>query len=146
MGRGLVVDDFGHTVRLRGSPLADDFRYAHKTELGPGFYGADVDLLLVSKTVPHVVAALDVKRPGEPLSMAEVLAYDVLRRSMPVYVVHARDATTGPFTITEYLGGDISHSPPKVRMGAPERCESWAELGEWEARLRAKRQREVRGW
>lgn len=132
----LRVDDFKHALSLRGSPRRDAFKHAHKAKLGPGFWASDLDLVLIRKAPPGIVAILDCKQPGEPLSFAEVIAYNALMRLVPIFVVEARDAETGPFRVLAYHGGDWRPSPPIVRLEPVADCADWAALGEWESALR----------
>jgi hypothetical protein len=132
----LQVDDFGHALGLRGSPLRDTFTYAHKARLGPGYWATDVDLVLVEKDPPGIVAYLDCKRPNEPVSFAEALAYNKLQATAPVFVIEVRDAEWGPFTVSRYVAGDWHRSPPTVRLEPVRECADWEALGVWERSLR----------
>jgi hypothetical protein len=138
----LLVDDFDHALRLRGSPRRDAFKHAHKAMLGHGFYATDVDLVLVEKRPPGVVAIVDCKQPGEPVSFAEVLAYTALLSVAPVYLVEVDDPLTGPFAIRRYRTGDWEPRPPEVALEPVAVCADWAAFRRWERALR----RTYAGW
>lgn len=153
MTRQLVVDNTEHTGQLRGSWRADDFKFGHKGMKGKvqhpgavGLWAADIDLVLVSKAPPYVVAVLDVKGFDEPVSFTEVILYGALMRIAPVYLVWTEHPLAGPFVIEQYLGGDWRPSPPVTRTRPEASCDDWEAFWEWEARLRAARAREVREW
>ena len=133
----LRVDDFEHSLGLRGAPRRDAFKHAHKARLGPGgYYASDLDLVLVAKAPAGIVAFLDCKQPGEPLSFAEVLTYNGLLAVAPIYVVEVRDPEAGPFAIRRYLGGDWHPRPPEVRLEPIGVCPDWPAFGAWERSLR----------
>jgi hypothetical protein len=139
-----VVDDFRHSLTLRGSPRRDAFTLAHKRELGPGFYASDVDLVLVDKAEPGIVAFFDCKAPGEPISFAEVIAYEELVPIAPLYVVEVDDPRTGPFTVARYVRGDWGPSPPVVELEPVARLADWRAFLGWELELRRGRVRRIR--
>jgi len=132
----LEVDNFRHALGLRGSPRRDAFKHAHKAQLGPGFWATDLDLVLVGKEPTGIVAFLDCKQPAEPLSFAEVIAYNALLAVAPMYVIEVRDPDAGPFTIKRYRGGDWHPSPPRVDLEWVTVCTSWEALKAWEQQLR----------
>lgn len=133
---GLVVDNFEHALTLRGSPWRDAFKHAHKARLGPGFWASDLDLVLVRKEPPGIAAILDVKRPDEPLSFAEVLAYNDLLAIAPIYIIVATDAEHGPFTIRRYRDGNWQPSPPVVVSDFVTVCTGWDAFRAWEQSVR----------
>lgn len=122
-----------HTKALVGSPHRDAFKHWHKS-LDRGFYGCDLDFVLVGKSPPRIVAVLDYKKPHEPVAFSEVLAYNHLVESgIPVYLV-----STAPLlppytslTVRQYLGGDWRPSPPVYQVHSvlnkvpPSRFEAW---------------------
>ena len=133
----LQVDNFSHSLSLKGAPRRDAFKAAHKAELGPGFFASDLDLVLVQKEPAGVVAFLDCKQPGEPISFTEVIAYNALLVVAPIYVVEVRDAAArGPFTVYRYRGGDWHPRPPAVQLERVLVCPDWRGLKAWEEELR----------
>ena len=132
----LRVDDFRHSLSLRGSPRRDAFKHAHKARLGAGYYASDLDLLLVAKEPERLLAILDCKQPGEPLSFAEVIAYNALAALVPVYVIEVIDPETGPFAVLRYRSGDWRPRPPIVQLERVRLCRDWEALRVWEDELR----------
>jgi len=132
----LQVDNFNHSLALRGSPRRDSFKHAHKAKLGPGFWATDLDLVLVGKDPPGIRAFLDCKQPGEPLSFAEVLAYNELAEIAPLFIIEVRDPETGPFTIRRYRSGNWQPSPPVVLSDFVLTCTNWDGLRAWEQSVR----------
>lgn len=122
--------------RMIGSLRRDVFKQLHKKG-EPWFYACDLDFCLVSKEPPGIVACLDVKRSCEPVTFAEVLAYNtVLLLGVPVYIVRVQDPKDGPFTVQQYVSGDWKPEPPVVRYGPPRRYPTWEAFFEWERELR----------
>ena len=80
--------------------------------------------------------SLNAKRPGEPLSFAEVLAYNELAEIAPVYIIEVRDPETGPFSIRRYRSGDWHPSPPVVVSDFVTTCTGWDALRAWEQAVR----------
>lgn len=124
------------TRKLKGSPKRDTFKQKHKMLPG-SFYAHDLDFTLVSKNPPGIVGFLDVQARGELVSFAEVLGYNELLQTAPVYLVQTDDADRGPFAIYEYLWGDWRPNPPRVRMELRASCKDWGEFTRWEAGLRS---------
>ena len=119
---------------LKGSDRRDVFKWAHKQPPFPSsFYACDIDFCLVSHDPPGIVALLDVKFPGEPVTFAEVLAYNHwVAVNIPVYIIEARDAVNGPFTVRQYLSGNWRHKPPIIQYGKPLVCNTRQDLADWE--------------
>jgi len=134
----LKVDDYAHSLGLRGAPRRDAFKAAHKTELGRGFYAADLDLVLVADRPPRLVAFLDCKQPGEALSFTELVTYNRLMDVAPIYIVEVRDAARGPFTIKRFRGATITAPglPHLWQLEFVLTCMGWAAFRVWEAALR----------
>jgi len=135
----LTVDDRWHTLALAGSPRLDAFKAAHKARLGPTHFATDVDLLVVEKHPPGIAAILDVKSPDEPLSFAQVVAFEALRVALPdapIFVVAVDDATRGPFRVAAYLGGDWRPRPPVVLLSPARVLPDWPAFSAWETALR----------
>lgn len=133
---GLVVDDTAHSLTLAGGPRPDAFKASHKTALGPGYWASDLDLVLVEKAPPGVVAVLEVKQPGEPASFAQVVLLNRLLTVAPVYFVYVDDPRRGPFRVVPYLGGDWRPSPPTLITGPPRFLADWHAFRTWETALR----------
>jgi hypothetical protein len=135
----LIVDDRRHTLALAGSPRLDAFKAAHKARLSPLAFATDVDLLVVEKHPPGIAAILDVKGPDEPLSFAQVVAFEAFRAALPdvpIFVVAVDDATRGPFRVTAYLRGDWRPRPPAVLLSDPRILPDWPAFSAWETALR----------
>jgi hypothetical protein len=120
---------------LQGSRKRDIFKRCHK-ELEGAFYASDLDLILVAKSPPGIVAILDYKAPGEAVTFTEAIIYNQLLAIAPVYIVEAHDPEAGPFTIRRYLGADWRPDPPRVRWGETVEIANWEEFEEWERLLR----------
>jgi hypothetical protein len=118
---------------LCGSAWRDRFKQRHKALPGH-FYACDLDLALVSKTPPGVVAFVDYKHPRDHVTFAEVLLYNALSQVGRVYII--RGPLEGPFEVFRYLGGDPGPNPPAVRLVKVCTCANWREFAAWEADLR----------
>lgn len=122
-----------HTRALVGSPHRDAFKHWHKG-LDRVFYGCDFDFVLVGKNPPRIIAVLDFKRPSEPVTFAEVLAYNnLLELGIPVYLVSTTPLLPpyASITVRQYLGGDWRPAPPVCQVHSvlervpPSRFEAW---------------------
>ena len=120
--------------QLKGSEKRDEFKRRHK-DLDRGFYASDADLCLVSKRPPGVVAYLDYKGSGEPVTFTEAILYNVWMTYAPVFIVEG-PAASGPFKIKRYKGADWKPRIADVTWGNEEVAATWAAFGEWERRLR----------
>lgn len=121
--------------RLQGSEKLDRFKRRHK-EINGKFYASDVDLTLISKLPPGVVAYLDYKGSGENVTFAEVILYNQHLEIAPVYIVEGKDPENGPFTITRFMGGNYKPEPPTVDTETICTCADWSEYEKWESELR----------
>ena len=128
------------TRNLRGSQSRDTFKYMHKQCCSPKFYASDLDFMLVEP--PGLVACLDFKLPGQEVTFAEVLAYNVLLKTSPVYIVESPSPEAGPFKIYQYLGGDWHSRPPSVELVFVCACEGWGAFSRWEGQLRQEYRRQ----
>lgn len=124
---------------LQGSELRDVFKRLHKQKLPNWMFGCDVDFALVEKRPYSIVAFVDVKRQGELVTFTEVVAYNELRKTAPVFlaVVMDEDALErGEFRMVRYLGGDPRPNPPDYQVKTVARLASWKEWQDWERELR----------
>lgn len=115
---------------LKGSSKRDIFKWAHKNKMNDApFYAADADLcLIMSKPKRGVVAYLDYKGSGEPITFTEQILYDEWVTAKPVYIVEGADPENGPFKIHLYkFGGECEH----VRT-----VSDWSEFTRWESEVR----------
>lgn len=133
--RGHVLVFDSNKLHLRGSPRRDLFKQMHKT-LDHAFYATDIDFALVSKSPPGIVAFIDYKSPYDMVQFSEVLAYNVLSKIAPVYIIEAANPQTGPFAISLFSTGDYRPHPPKVKLTLIAECRNWEELEAWERKLR----------
>lgn len=128
---------------LVGSKSRDAFRAWHKQVLSSTFYATDVDLVLVSKYPPKIVAAIDYKQRNDGITFSEVICYnDFLSKGIPVYIVQGEYYENklphfSTFTIFRYLGGDYRPEPPTVKMEIIESNIDLAGFSRWEAKLRS---------
>lgn len=121
---------------LKGSPLRDAFKLWHKQQLPRSFYGCDVDYLVIEKSPPGIVAALDFKHPLDTISFTEVIAYNAwLRVGIPVYIVESEDLVK--WTIKQYLGGNERPDPPEVWLQVVCCCWNKDAYQTWENGLRS---------
>lgn len=132
----LLVDDTAHSLSLAGGPRPDAFKAQHKLKLGTGYWASDLDLVLVEKAPPGVVAVLEVKQPDEPASMAQVILLNALLALAPVFLLYVGDPGRGPFRVVPYLGGDWRPRPPVLDTGPPVFLIDWHSFRTWEAGLR----------
>lgn len=132
----LIVDDTAHSLTLTGAPRLDAFKAQHKARLGPGYWASDLDLVLVEKAPPGIVAVLEVKQPDEPASMAQVILLNALLALAPVFLLYVGDPGRGPFRVVPYLGGDWRPRPPVLDTGPPGFLADWHALRTWETALR----------
>lgn len=94
---------------LKGSPLRDQFKALHKSELPSHMTGCDLDFMIVEKNPDGIVAFMDVKRPGENVTFAEVIGYNALRKVAPLYLLYVNGPEAleaGRFEVQRYLGGN----------------------------------------
>lgn len=127
------------TAALKGSPLRDLYKQLHKSELPGHMVGCDLDFVLVEKNPDCVVAFLDVKRHGEAVTFAEVIAYNRMLVVAPLYLLYTAGPEAmeaGRFDIYRYLGGNRGPNPPTIQMELYGRVGSWGEYRRWEQALR----------
>ncbi|MBE3576897.1 MAG: hypothetical protein IMX00_04325 [Limnochordales bacterium] len=126
--------------RLKGSTSRDEFKFWHK-QLATDLYAMDVDLALVSKVVPGIVAILDYKQPYDRVTFAEVLGYNhFLNVGIPVYLLRGHAPEFSELTVEEYMGGDWKPDPPRCETRVVLEKASPEEFLEWERKLRAARE------
>ena len=98
---------------MKGSVTRDEFKQWHKT-LSPKFYASDLDLVLIGKNPPGIVAALDYKMPNDHVTFSEAILYNqLLTWGVPVFLIYS----IPPFdsiTIMEYLGANWKPEPPII--------------------------------
>ena len=127
------------TQALKGSPLRDLFKALHKSELPRHMTGCDLDFVIVEKNPDCIVAFMDVKRPGETVTFAEVIGYNALLRVAPLYLLFTAGEealTAGRFEVHRYLGGNRGPNPPTVKKELYARLGSWDDFRRWEQALR----------
>lgn len=132
---------------LKGSPLRDLFKQLHKARLPGHMSGCDLDFVIVEKNPDCIVAFKDVKRVGEAVTFAEVIAYNQLLRIAPLYLLYTAGEealTAGQFEVRRYLGGNRGPNPPTIRTELYARLDSWADYRLWEQALRAASKRGMR--
>lgn len=134
--------------KLKGSDSRDIFKQLHREKLGNGFYASDLDLCLIAKYPPGIVAFLDYKRLNDYVSFSEGTLYNVLLKIAPVYVIKAElidNTIYGPFEIDRIHHVDWKPEPPNVYyysdLPVPIKedviiCENWTELKKWESEIR----------
>jgi hypothetical protein len=120
---------------LFSSPSRDEFKRFHK-ELPGDFYATDIDFCFVGKYPQGIIAILDYKKFGETVKFSEVIAYNELMKSAPIYIVKGENPAKGPFEIVRYLGGDPRPEPPVIKTELIEKVSGWDEFGKWEENLR----------
>lgn len=121
---------------LKGSPSRDTFKQAHKLKAPATFYACDLDLVLVTKYGASIVAFLDYKKFVDKVQFSEVLAYNTLLQTAPVYIVKSKNPEDGPFYIFAYKSGDWHPEPPSVELELVKVCQDWTELWQWEGIIR----------
>jgi len=121
---------------LKGSEKCDLFKRKHK-DLHRSYYASDVDLCLISKFPPGVVAYLDYKTTSDCVTFSEVILYNELIITKPVYIIIGDDPENGPFEIKRYLGGDWNPDPPLVDLQYIGTVKTWGEFALWESKLRS---------
>jgi len=131
---GLTVDN--QKYKLKGSESRDEFKYRHKNEMSKSFYACDLDLVLIIKYPPKIVAFLDYKLPRDNVTFTEVIAYNQLLTLAPVYIIRGTKECNGPFVIYQYLSGNWAPDPPTVQVDKVKECETWTALEKWEASIR----------
>lgn len=127
------------TAALKGSPLRDLYKQLHKSRLPGHMTGCDLDFVIVEKNPDCIVAFKDVKRVGEPVTYAEVIAYNRLKDVAPLYLLYTAGEealAAGRFDIYRYLGGNRGPNPPTIRTELYGRIDSWGEYRRWEQALR----------
>jgi len=127
------------TAGLKGSPLRDLYKQLHKARLPGHMTGCDLDFVIVEKNPDVIVAFKDVKRQGEGVTFAEVIAYNALLGVAPLYLLYTAGEEAleaGRFEIRRYLGGNRGPNPPTIRTQAEAQVGSWAEYARWEQGLR----------
>jgi len=90
---------------------------------------------LVTKYPPGIIAFLDYKQRDDKVTFAETIAYNVLLKIAPIFLIIG-EATEGPFVIKEYRGGNFRPEPPECDLLKIKEVQDWQELGEWERQLR----------
>ena len=121
---------------LQGSESRDIFKRSHKEKLGGWCYASDIDLVIVRKTPPGIVAYFDYKKPRDSITFAEVLVYNELMRSHDVFIIESSNPESGPFDIYKYQGGDFRPEPPTIRKELVRRGITWDEFQMFEDELR----------
>jgi len=121
---------------LIGSPLRDKFKHAHKG-LNKKMYMIDADCVLVSKYPPGIIAYVDIKRPKEPITFAEVIVYNTWANRVPVYIVEVYNIDDGQFIIFRYIGGDWRPNPCTVNLAHVADINDWQAFEQWELSIRA---------
>lgn len=125
---------------LKGSALNDLFKQLHKSNLPAHMVGCDLDFVIVEKNPDCTPAVIDIKRTGEKVTFAEVIAYNVeIRRGRAVYLVYADDEAAiraGRFLVHRYLGGNRGPTPPTIRSELYARIDNWEEYRRWEQEIR----------
>ena len=121
---------------LQGSVANDVFKRKHKQELPGWCYALDVDLVLVSKYPPGVVAYIDFKKSSDGVTFTEAMYYNEAMNTAPVYIVESDEPEIGPFKIHRYLGGDWKPEPPDVKIVHEITATDWPEFRKWEISLR----------
>jgi hypothetical protein len=99
--------------KFGGSRSHDAFKMWHKSLLN-NFYASDVDLVLISKNPPGVIAVIDYKQRGTKVTFAEVVLYNAfVLAEIPVFIVYADWNSNGnglgqfgPLDVYQYLYGD----------------------------------------
>lgn len=129
----------------QGSEAKDVFKKKHKQELPGGCYATDVDLVLIDKQPPGVVAFLDYKKPYDSVTFTEALYYNLIMYNAPVFIIESSTPEDGPFVISRYLGGDWRPEPPDVEIEHVTNLTDWTEFKEWECSLRQE-YRKRKGW
>lgn len=126
------------TTALRGSPLRDLYKQLHKQRLPASMFGCDLDFVITEKNPDCIVAFVDMKRPGELVTFAEVIVYNQLLRLAPLYLLYANEDALGEgrFEIRRYLGGNRGPNPPTIRSELYGRVDNWLEYRRWEQALR----------
>ena len=120
---------------LKGSPSRDNFKQWHKT-LSRRFYATDLDLVLVEKTPPRIVAILDYKRRSDRITFAEAIAYNhFVTLEIPVFLVWS-EAPFRCFDVQRYVWGNWRPEPPEITSRTILSGASRTELALWEQRLR----------
>jgi len=125
-------------VNLKGSENRDTFKQAHKEFLGNGFYGGDLDYVVVEFKPPGIVAFYDYKMPGDSVSNTEVVYYNELIKIAPLYIVESQKPREGPFKIDIYLLGKTNgiDIPPTVCTQEICICKNWFRFRCFEAIMR----------
>ena len=122
----------------KGSPSRDTFKSLHKLKLPSAFYCSDLDLVLITKYPPSIIAFVDFKKvPGDSVSFSEGILYNSLVRIAPVFIIESPDAAKGPFRVRRYVVCDWKPTPPVTTFtDADVLCADWIELGRWESTIR----------
>jgi len=123
-----------------GSAARDLFRALHKTELSAHMFGCDLDFVWIEKNPWMVTAGVDIKLIGDTVTVIEVAFYNEwTQRIAPLYLLYAESSDAireGRFKICRYLTGDPGPNPPTFAEKYICDTGNWAELGEWQSKLR----------
>ncbi len=120
---------------LEGSKSRDRFKRRRKQ--GPSnFYASDLDLVLVEKQPPGIVAMFDYKQPWDIVTFAESIAYNSLTRIAPIYIIEGSNPEEGPFHVFRFLHADWHPEPPDVQKEYIGKFETRNQLEEFEKELR----------
>ena len=122
--------------KLKGSPSRDIFKHLHKQYMPKQCYGTDLDFVLIAKYPNRIVAFVDYKGLYDTITFSETIAYNILKDIAPVYIIQSNNPEEGPFTIYQYLNGDPAPEPPKVKLELINTFLRWADLKDWESRIR----------
>jgi len=127
-----------HKRDLKGSKNRDEWKRAHKEQLGNGYYGGDLDYVVVEFKPAGVVAFYDYKMPYDSVSNTEIVYYNALLQIAPLYIVEGSNPQKGPFKVSRYVKGHpvAYNKPPIVNLEFVRVCQNWREFGEFEMSLR----------
>ncbi len=125
---------------LKGSESRDDFKHMHK-KLDKTFWATDLDLVLVDKYPPGIVAVIDYKKPSDSVSFTEAILYNLLITTAPVFIVEAINPYVGPYTIKVYKWGSWKEFPPRIEYREVIQLADRDAYEEWERMLRSEYRR-----
>lgn len=125
-------------VQLKGSASRDAFKQAHKAKLGKGYYACDIDFAIVEFQPAGIVAFFDYKKPRDSVSSTEVVVYNELVSTAPLYIVESPSPEDGPFKISLYINGELVGygKPPRIDTRFVTTCSNWQQFKEFEDELR----------